>query len=714
MRKLVFFGLLCLLGNKSFSQEQDSVKVYDLDELTISATRMNTQLKHIPQKVEIIDETVINSIPSENIAELLKKTTNLDIIQYPGLTATVGMRGFSPSAHSRSYTLLLINGKPSGVTNLAAINTENVARIEVIKGPYSALYGSDAMGGVINVITKTGTKETKGKISIAAGSFGSLKLSGNVSGQLNDKTSFALGYSRNEQQKDYRIGSKNALKLSEQEKLMLDKASNGDIMKNSKYQTNHINGQLDHALNKNWEVSTEVLYTFAHDVETPGNYWGSYTQSKKDIDRLNLYGNIKYTTDKNSLEVSPYFANEINPFYTNVSDTCFVSFKSKVKEYGFKMHDNFSFGDIKFLIGADLDIHDYRSERFQAKATPTNPYSPNHKNTKAALLAQISYSTGGLDINAGARYDNISYDIEKNDSLMGTGGSETYNAFNPSVGVQYTLPINLKFHGSYGTAFSVPEAFKVAGYYRVSEYFAAWNFWWIKNYVGNPDLRPESSATFDLGLNYSFNNRLIYADLTYFQTKHKDKIVEYTYNDTTSYKNANNSNMKGIELLLSSNLGNLINNKFKLELYGNFTFMLENTVDETLTGSTGNDSIVTRDMKYTRNSNGNFGIFFDNYKGFSTRLNARYIGTRLEEDRFSALRPDLTVSNYYVEGGYTAADKILEHPDYLIFDFSVYYTFQKNKRFGIAVSNLLDENYSEKDGYNMPGRFISGNFVYSF
>ena len=72
------------------------------------------------------------------------------------------------------------------------------------------------------------------------------------------------------------------------------------------------------------------------------------------------------------------------------------------------------------------------------------------------------------------------------------------------------------------------------------------------------------------------------------------------------------------------------------------------------------------------------------------------------------------VSNhYYTEGGYTESDKILEHPDYFVFDYSVFFTI-KNKRFGIVISNLFDENYTEKDGYNMPGRTITANFTYSF
>lgn len=715
MKKQLFTGLLCLIMQLTFAEKNDSIKTLDISEVTVTATRMGTRLKNLPQKAEIIDGTIIKTLPSENLAELLKRTTNLDIIQYPGLTATVGMRGFSPSAHSRSYTLLLINGKPSGTTNLASINTDNIERVEVIKGPYSALYGSDAMGGVINVITKSAPGNEGGSVKLSAGSFGSLSLDGSVYGNICDKTSVYFGYSRKEQTKDFRIGRKNLLEMTDKEKFMLDNASYGDIMRNSKFQINHINANIKHELTNNWNASADVMYTFAYDVETPGNYWGSYGQSKKDIERVNLYGTLAKESENNSFSFSPYYTSENNPNYTNNSDTGFVSFISHIKEYGFKMHDNINFGDFNLLLGADIDVHDYSSERFSDKAKATAPYQPDHKNTKSALFSQVAYSVGGLFINGGARFDHISYDIEKNDSLIGTGGSETYNIVNPSVGAQYTFPSNFKLHGSYGTAFSVPDAFKMAGEYKVSTYFPAWDFWWIKNYEGNPDLGPEKSSTYDLGIAFNSNNNFLNADLTYFNTNHKDKIVEFiTQDNITTFKNANIGRMGGVELVLSSNIGALFDNTFKLEIYGNFTKMLVHEVDETFSDINGNDSIATRGILYTSRDNGNFGLFFDNYSGFSTRLHARYLGSRLERDSFMSLRTRITADDYYVEEGYSVADKILEHPDYLVFDYSVNYTLNDNKRFGIKISNLLDENYTEKDGYNMPGRLVTASFTYMF
>jgi outer membrane receptor protein involved in Fe transport len=242
--------------------------------------------------------------------------------------------------------------------------------------------------------------------------------------------------------------------------------------------------------------------------------------------------------------------------------------------------------------------------------------------------------------------------------------------------------------------------------------------------MGNPDLKPESSSTIDLGVSYSTPNKFLFLDLTYFTTQHSEKIIETTLDsvvvnqyqmayDVTSYKNANNSAMNGMELVSSTNLGALFGNEFKLEIYGNLTYIFNNTVDETFVSSGGKDSIVTRDLLYARKSNANFGVVYDNYKGFLTRLHARYIGSRLEKDNFSKLRPGLTAEHYYTSGGYTANDKILQHPEYLVFDFSVAYSV-KSYRFGITASNIFNENYTEKDGYNMPGRMIMANYSYSF
>ena len=693
----VCMGLFCSLG--AAADLLDSTKVYPIQEVTVHASRMERKLKDLPQKVEIISQSLIKSLPCENLAEVLKRTTNLDIVQYPGLSAAVGMRGFSPSAHSRSYTLLLIDGKPAGTTNLATIDLNNVEQIEIVKGSYSVLYGSDAMGGVVNIITKKGGAISEGHVSVESGSFGYRKFSGNFTGNSGTKLTYDLGYSRQEQTKDYRIGQKNLLKISDVDKLILDKASYGDAMDNSQYELNAANAFVNYDISKQWKISAEGAYTFAYDVETAGNYWGTYGQSKKDVNRLNLYVTLEQNNAKNHFRFSPYYTNDQNPNYSDNTDKGFISFKSTVKESGYQLQDNYKLGNFDVLVGTDLKVYDYVSNRFSAIGTPADPYKPNNKFTNVAAFTQLAYSVKNLNLNAGVRYDHFTYHIDANDGLKAPEANADYNTVNPSVGAQYQVLKNFKAHSSFGTAFSVPDAFKVAGKYTVSG----------KSYVGNPDLDPEKSHTTDFGIGYSSAKNSLRLDVSYFQTLHDHKIVEEKLaSGEYTYANANKSTMKGIEAMSLYNLGQLFGHPFELEAYANFTWILKNDFTQ-LVGT----EMLTRDMQYVRKANGNFGLNYRHDK-INMRLNSRFIGSRLEKDSFSSIRTGITSANYYTKGGYVASDKILQHPEYLLFDYSIGYAFSEKVNFGITVSNLLDENYSEKDGYNMPGRSIVAKLGYTF
>ncbi len=694
---LVCLGMLCSIA--ATADLIDSTKVYPIGEVTVQASRMERKAKDLPQKVEILTSEMIQSLPLENMAEVLKRTTNLDIIQYPGLSATIGMRGFSPSAHSRSYTLLLINGKPAGTTNLATINLDNVEQIEIVKGSYSVLYGSDAMGGVVNIITKQGGVTPEGNISVESGSFGYRKLAGSFTGRSGERLSYGLGYSRQEQTRDYRIGKKNLLDISEENKLMLDKASYGDAMDNSQYELNSANAFMNWDLGRQWKINAEGIYTFAFDVETAGNYWGTYGQSKKDVNRLNLYLTLEQNTEKNHFRFSPYYTNDQNPNYSDNTDNGFISFKSTVKEVGYQLQDNFSLGQLNVLVGTDLKVYDYVSNRFSAIGTPADPYKPNNKFTNVAAFTQLAWSVDRLDLNAGVRFDRFTYHIDASDGLKAPEADAHYNTLNPSVGAQYQFLKNMKAHATFGTAFSVPDAFKVAGKYTVSG----------KSYVGNADLDPEKSRTSDFGVGYSSDKNSLRIDLSYFQTLHDHKIVEekMTSGEYT-YANANDSKMEGLELMSSYNLGQFLPQSPDLEAYVNFTWILRNDFTQ-LVGS----ALLTRDMQYVRRANGNFGLNY-HHERISMRLNGRFIGSRLEKDSFSALRPGIGADDYYAGGGYKTTDKILEHPENLLFDYSIGYAFSEKVNFGFTVSNLLDENYTEKDGYNMPGRSIVAKLGYKF
>jgi vitamin B12 transporter len=706
LKQLSFICSGLLFSLVSVAELPDSTKVYSLDEVLVHASRMDQRLKDLPQKIEIISGNSLKALPNENLAEVLKRTTNLDIIQYPGLSAQVAMRGFSPSAHNRSVVLVLINGESAGTTNLATISVDNVERIEVVKGPYAVLYGSDAMGGVINIITRKADKKPQGAVSVESGSFGYTKLGGSFTGIANEKLSYGLGYSHQQQTKNYRIGSHNFLKMTDADRLILDESSYGDVMLNSQYELNAANAFVDYNLSKQWKTRAEGSYTFAYDVETPGTYWGTYGQTKKDINRLNLYVSLEQKNDKNQFRFAPYYTKDKNPNYSDNTDDGYINFTSTTKEYGYQLQDGYKFGNLTFLAGQDIKVYGYTSNNYSAKGVETAPYKPDNRFTDIALFGQAAYVWKGLNVNAGLRFDRYNYHIDANADLNSTDANAHYNTVNPSVGAQYTILKDFKAHVSYGTAFYVPDAYQVAGQYTMKYTYGGTTY--ETNYVGNPDLKPEKSRTADVGLAYSSDSNGLKVDVSYFHTYYNDKIVTEYGTSGYTFVNANKSSMNGIELVSSFNFGKLISSKLLFEAYANFTWMLKNNFTQTESGQE-----KTYDMLYVRKTNGNFGL---NYQGgkINMRLNSRLIGKRLETDYFYYIRTGIVSADYYTGGGYSASDMVLQHPQYLIFDYSVGYAFLPKVNFGITVSNLLDENYTEKDGYNMPGRSIIAKLAYSF
>lgn len=686
------------------------IDTLNVDEVIVKASRLDAKLKNIPQKIEIIGEDEIKSGSDESLVELLKQYTNIDLIQYPGVNATISMRGFSPSAVSRSYTLVLIDSKPAGTTNLAAVSLNNVERIEIVKGPYSSIYGSDAMGGVVNIITKKNIDSWTGNASVEYGSFEKQAANVFLGGKITEGLGFNVGFSHNKRNKDYKIGEHNALKMSEADKLLLDKNSYGDRMENSQYELNAVNAGLNGKFGEKWSADASVAYTWGDKIGVPGNYWGSYGQSLKDVRRLNLYSDVEFKTGANNFRLSPYYTEETDPNYSDNSAETFISFESRVREYGFQFQDMMTFGKLKATAGVDYKTYDYHSERYSDATTPAAPYKPDNRNFNTAAFLQLAYSTGILDLNGGLRYDHYKYELDANTDLNSEKADESYNTVNPSVGAQLHLAENLRFHASFGTAFFVPDAYQVAGKYEVSEYFPDWDYTWVAAYVGNPDLKPEKSQTLDFGLKYNLFNQAFNIDVTYFTTNHSDKIAETTLTSgETSYMNADKAKMSGIELMSSFDFGKLAAKNYKLELYSNWTFMLKNELQIEDSGTT-----LKKDMLYVSKTNGSFGLFYDSFKGLTTRLNARYLGSRLEADRFATLRPDYSADNYYIRKDYTADDKIIKHPDYLIFDYTLGYNFKKGFNVQGSVLNVMDENYTEKDGYNMPGRSFLIKLGYAF
>ena len=170
--KIFIFVITCSLTLAG--EIPDSSRVFRLNEIVVSGQRIQSDASILPSPVHIIDSTLIEAVPASSVADLLKALNGVSIRRYggPGSLQSISIRGLG-----QDYSLVLIDGQrlttsQISTVDLGIIPLTTIDRIEVVSGGNSALYGSDAVGGVVNIITKKPSKEASGRVTGSIGSFG--------------------------------------------------------------------------------------------------------------------------------------------------------------------------------------------------------------------------------------------------------------------------------------------------------------------------------------------------------------------------------------------------------------------------------------------------------------------------------------------------------------------------------------------------------------
>lgn len=151
MRKVILYTIVTVLSLQTTFAQKDTT-FNNLNEVVVTATRTERKLGNSAVPVSIISEKSIKQAASLRLNDVLNEQAGLFLTT--GFGTGVQMQGLNPD-----YTLILLNGEPfigrtAGVLDLNRITVGNIQKIEIVKGPSSSLYGSEAMAGVINIITK--------------------------------------------------------------------------------------------------------------------------------------------------------------------------------------------------------------------------------------------------------------------------------------------------------------------------------------------------------------------------------------------------------------------------------------------------------------------------------------------------------------------------------------------------------------------------------
>ncbi len=669
----VFLLLFPLVNSGMAGEKPAGYATVELDDMVVTATRSEEDLKKIPAKVEVIDRKEIELTSGVTLTEQLKKNSSIGVIEYPGALAGIGIRGFRPEFSGiTKHSLLLINGRPAGATNLATITADNIEKIEVLKGPASSLYGGEAMGGVVNVITVKNTDGLTGRAEAGFGSFDTNFQKGGIGGKIWKMLDFDVAVNRYEQAGDIEMG-------------------NGEERPHTGFITRDGMVRLGADLGSTWRVDLSADGYQGRDIETPGDIFdGDSKSGQKDIDRFGLDMSMGGELFRNNrVEVTVYRTGEAARYYkryygwsTPVAVEPYRSYDYRIDWVGAQFKDVYTWGSHRLVAGFDWQDIDRESRSYNLDGSRKAPYSPDEsrKNWAGYVETIWRFMDERLTITAGGRYDTFDVKTKKTPYKTDfTPGSEDFSKFSPRGGINYLFQNGLRVHTTLGQAFVPPDAAKLAGY---SERVVGGVTMITK---GNSSLDPETSTTFDFGLGYENRSFGFAFDMTYFHTKVDDKITRVKNGYVTTYENSLDAKMDGLEFDLHMDFGEAFHWNRSLVLFTNCTWMIR-AEEESVPDQ-------WQDIHNVASYTVNYGIQYDDGM-FDAKLHFRSQGRMKDYDWNAPGYPEI------------------EYPCFTVADFVLGATFYDHHRIILRVDNIFDKYYYEKKGFPKPG--ISAYLSYRF
>jgi vitamin B12 transporter len=189
----IFGGWLAMIERAMAGSTVTAAEPTRLDPVVVTGTQIAVPVSELPSAITVIDREEIESRQVTDVLQLLRTVPELSVTQ---TGSRGGLTDVFPRGGNSNFNLVLVDGVPvnnaGGRYDFSDLTTDNIERIEVIRGPQSALYGSNAIGGVIQIFTRRGRGPFQGDISLAAGTFNIYEGHGVVSGG-SDRFGASLG-----------------------------------------------------------------------------------------------------------------------------------------------------------------------------------------------------------------------------------------------------------------------------------------------------------------------------------------------------------------------------------------------------------------------------------------------------------------------------------------------------------------------------------------
>ena len=544
-----------LLGNVVSVQAQSTVALPAID--VVSASLIPTPADQTASSVTVITAADIEREQRRTVPDLLQTVPGLNVVQSggPGGTTAVFMRGMNAN-----HVKVLMDGidvgdltTPNGAFDFAHLLTGDIERIEVLRGPQSGLYGSDAMGGVISITTKRGEGPPKATGMIEGGSFGTFNQTAGVSGsQGNFDYAFNVLHFR-----------------SDNTPVMpLNLVPPGGQRINNSY--------------NNWTYATNLGAKLTDDLSV--RLIGRYTQAKlglSGIDFVNFFpgppmaealpdtqaNHNAYTRAEAVWTPSAGFKNVFGVSYVNLwnrsvdpnPDSGFTSPLVSPPITNLGQRTKFDWhGEAKVAPGQTVVLGlEHQRETLRTDSTGTT--DPFFNFTQTTTSAKTGNKAGFIELQSEFEkrfyiVSNLRYDDNEN-----FGGHTTWR-----VAPAFIAPVTeTKLKASYGTGFKAPT---------LNQLFSSFPPF----FISNPDLKPEKSVGYDAGFEQPFWNDRVRVGATYFHNDVTDLIQSVTIDPTvplSTLENVQKAKTQGWEMFGAAT----VTDRFKVRTDYTFTRAIDTT-----------------------------------------------------------------------------------------------------------------------------------------
>ncbi len=523
----------------------------ELNQVVISASREAENRAGVPIAISTITTTTIKETKATSIEQLLNKVTGVYMVDLGNEQHSMSMR--QPLSYGGMF-LYLEDGIPiriSGVFNhnaLIEINMGSVSNMEIIRGPASSLYGSEAIGGAVNFITHKPSILPTVKAQIQGNNLGYKRADFMVSNTWKKVGLVLSGYGagRTDGPRDHSDFSKLALTLREDYQIAKNTSWTSTISYID-YKTD-MTGGLDSANFYSQDFSS--LHTFTYRSvkalrarSTVNQYWNKKSKSTLTaFFRDNTIGQNPHYRIKD--DYKPWSGSG-DPLLAHGEENA-NSFKS----YGIitQHRQSWDFLKLKWISGASVDFspNDFKSNYIQVAKntdglytgyTGTDSLLADYKvgllNT--AFYTQVEFSPlKNLKIVGALRYDRIDYDYDNSlDSTAFSGAPDEQNGFDyvtPKIGATYDFKNSKGLFTNYSVGFAPPE---------VSELYRG---------VSVPTLKPSTFTNYEVGGWISFHKRKGYVEVSLYQLEGINEIISVKQDDgSTQKENAGATLHQGIE-----------------------------------------------------------------------------------------------------------------------------------------------------------------------